>query len=102
MSRDSIWAIVEALGLRPLGLVGINDTWSAFRLRPATQERASAANAVRRHVLRHLVGFGPQLAVVVPARSSQSDHARSQPAGLGRADAPQRTRRDTVVACGHA
>lgn len=35
MNRDSIWALAESLGLRPLGLVGINDTWSAFRLRPA-------------------------------------------------------------------
>jgi hypothetical protein len=34
MNRDSIWAIAERLGLRPLGLVGIDDTWSAFRLRP--------------------------------------------------------------------
>ena len=35
MSRDSIWAIAEKLDLRPLGLVGIDDVWSAFRLRPA-------------------------------------------------------------------
>jgi hypothetical protein len=35
MNRDSIWAIAEGLDLRPLGLVGIDDTWSAFRLRPA-------------------------------------------------------------------
>ena len=36
MSRDSIWAIAEKLGMRPLGLVRVDDTWSAFRLRPAT------------------------------------------------------------------
>ena len=35
MSRDSIWAIAEKMNMRPLGLVGIDDTWSAFRLRPA-------------------------------------------------------------------
>lgn len=35
MNRDSVWAIAEKMGLRPLGLVGIDDTWSAFRLRPA-------------------------------------------------------------------
>ena len=35
MSRDDIWAIAEKLGVRPLGLVGIDETWSAFRLRPA-------------------------------------------------------------------
>lgn len=36
MNRDSIWAIAEKLEMRPLGLVGIDDTWSAFRLRPST------------------------------------------------------------------
>ena len=36
MSRDSIWVIAEKLGMRPLGLVGVDATWSAFRLRPAT------------------------------------------------------------------
>lgn len=35
MNRDSIWAIAEMLDMRPLGLVGIDDTWSAFRLRCA-------------------------------------------------------------------
>lgn len=35
MNRDSVWAIAERIGMRPLGLVGIDDTWSAFRLRPA-------------------------------------------------------------------
>jgi hypothetical protein len=33
MNRNDIWAIAERLRLRPLGLVGIDDTWSAFRLR---------------------------------------------------------------------
>jgi len=35
MSRDDVWALAEKLGLRPLGLLSIDDTWSAFRLRPA-------------------------------------------------------------------
>ena len=35
MSRDSVWAIAEQLGLRPLGLLSIDETWTAFRLRPA-------------------------------------------------------------------
>jgi hypothetical protein len=35
MNRDSVWAVAEELDLRPLGLVSIDDTWSAFRLRPA-------------------------------------------------------------------
>ncbi|MHB1342057.1 MAG: hypothetical protein ACYC77_09600 [Coriobacteriia bacterium] len=36
MNRDSIWAIAEKLDMRPLGLVGVDDTWSTFRLRRAT------------------------------------------------------------------
>ena len=35
MNRDSIWTVAEKMGLRPLGLVSIDDTWSAFRLRAA-------------------------------------------------------------------
>lgn len=35
MNRDTIWALAESLDLRPLGLVGVDETWSAFRLRPA-------------------------------------------------------------------
>jgi hypothetical protein len=36
MNRDTVWAIAEKLDLRPLGLVGVDDTWSAFRLRRAS------------------------------------------------------------------
>jgi hypothetical protein len=35
MSRDSVWAMAEQLDLRPLGLMSVDETWSAFRLRPA-------------------------------------------------------------------
>ena len=35
MNRDSVWYLAETLDMRPLGIVGIDDTWSAFRLRPA-------------------------------------------------------------------
>jgi len=35
MNRDDVWALAEKLDMRPLGLLGIDDTWSAFRLRPA-------------------------------------------------------------------
>jgi len=35
MNRDTVWAVAEKLDLRPLGLVSIDDTWSAFRLRRA-------------------------------------------------------------------
>lgn len=34
MNRDSVWAVAGGLGMRPLGLVGVDETWSAFRLRP--------------------------------------------------------------------
>jgi hypothetical protein len=33
MSRNDVWAIAEELGMRPLGLVSVDDTWSAFRLK---------------------------------------------------------------------
>jgi hypothetical protein len=35
MNRDSVWAVAEKLDMRPLGLVGIDESWSAFRLRRA-------------------------------------------------------------------
>lgn len=34
MNRDSIWEIAERLGMRPLGIIGVDDAWAAFRLRP--------------------------------------------------------------------
>jgi hypothetical protein len=34
MNRDDVWAIAEKLDLRPLGLVSVDETWSAFRLKP--------------------------------------------------------------------
>lgn len=34
MNRDSIWEIAERLGMRPLGIIGVDEAWSAFRLRP--------------------------------------------------------------------
>jgi hypothetical protein len=36
MSRNNVWAVAEKLDLRPLGLVSVDDTWSAFRLRRAS------------------------------------------------------------------
>lgn len=35
LTRDVIWADAERLGLRPLGLMSVDATWSVFRLRPA-------------------------------------------------------------------
>lgn len=34
MNRDSLWPIVAALGLRPIGQVAVDETWSALRFRP--------------------------------------------------------------------
>jgi hypothetical protein len=34
-NRDDVWAVAERLGMRPLGLVSVDDTWSAFRFRQA-------------------------------------------------------------------
>ena len=33
MSRNDVWRVAESLAMRPLGLVSIDDTWTAFRLR---------------------------------------------------------------------
>ena len=34
MSRDDVWAVAEGMGLRPLGIVSVDENWAAFRLRP--------------------------------------------------------------------
>jgi len=34
MNRDTVWEVAEKLGLHPLGLISVDDTWSVFRLRP--------------------------------------------------------------------
>ncbi|HVQ29360.1 MAG TPA: hypothetical protein VMV21_07275 [Vicinamibacteria bacterium] len=36
MNRDTVWAVAESLDLRPLGIVGVDETWSVFRLRRAS------------------------------------------------------------------
>lgn len=33
MSRDDVWAVAEKMGMRPLGIVGVDAAWAAFRLR---------------------------------------------------------------------
>jgi len=33
MNRDTVWAVAEKLDMRPLGIVGVDEVWSAFRLR---------------------------------------------------------------------
>jgi hypothetical protein len=38
MNRDSVWAIAERMDMRPLGLVGVDEIWSAFRLRRAATD----------------------------------------------------------------
>jgi len=35
MNRDTVWAVAEKLDMRPLGIVGVDAVWSAFRLRRA-------------------------------------------------------------------
>ena len=36
VNRDTVWAAAEELDMRPLGIVSVNATWSAFRLRRAS------------------------------------------------------------------
>ena len=33
MSRNDVWASADARGLRPLGLLSVDESWSAFRFR---------------------------------------------------------------------
>lgn len=33
MNRDDVWAVAERMGIRPLGIVSVDDTWAVFRLR---------------------------------------------------------------------
>lgn len=33
MNRNDVWAVADRMRMRPLGLVAIDDAWSAFRLR---------------------------------------------------------------------
>jgi hypothetical protein len=37
MNRDTVWAAAEKLRMRPLGIVSIDETWAAFRLRPGRE-----------------------------------------------------------------
>ena len=36
MNRDDVWGVAEKLGVSPLGLISVDDTWSAFRFKRAT------------------------------------------------------------------
>jgi hypothetical protein len=42
MNRDTVWAVAEKLGMRPLGLLGIDAAWSAFRLRRGASSGGAA------------------------------------------------------------
>ena len=33
MNRDDVWTVGERLGMRPVSLLSVNETWSAFRLK---------------------------------------------------------------------
>jgi hypothetical protein len=35
MNRDTVWSVAKKLDLRPLGLLSVDETWSAFRFRRA-------------------------------------------------------------------
>jgi hypothetical protein len=48
MNRDSVWAVAEKLGLGPLGLVAVDETWSVFRLRRRDEPPRKAAAARQR------------------------------------------------------
>ncbi len=35
VSRDTIWPVAEALGMRPVAMVSIDERWSGFRVKLA-------------------------------------------------------------------
>jgi hypothetical protein len=37
MSRDTIWEVASALGMRPLGVITVNDAWAGFHLKKPAQ-----------------------------------------------------------------
>jgi hypothetical protein len=41
MNRNTVWSVAQGLGMRPLGIVAVDDKWSAFRLRPARGAEAA-------------------------------------------------------------
>ena len=41
-SAHTVWAVAERLGLRPLGLISVDDMWSAFRLKRGDRTTAGA------------------------------------------------------------
>jgi hypothetical protein len=45
MNRDTVWAVAEKLGMRPLGLLSVDDTWSAFRLRRGDAGQRAASRS---------------------------------------------------------
>ena len=37
MNRNTVFAAADKLGMRPLGIVSVDETWAAFRLRPGRE-----------------------------------------------------------------
>ncbi len=40
INRDSVWPILDEYGMRPIGRVAVDDTWSALRFRPLKEGEA--------------------------------------------------------------
>lgn len=85
MNRDTVWAIAEKLDMRPLGLLSVDDAWSAFRLRRAhigqsTGSKGSPTSARRRRRTR---GRGPRLDRHPRAGSRRGADGPVDPAGGG-------------------
>jgi hypothetical protein len=40
INRDTLWPMLSDIGLRPIGQVAIDDTWSALRFRPMKEGEA--------------------------------------------------------------
>jgi hypothetical protein len=46
MNRDTVWAAAEKLDMRPLGIVAVDEIWSAFRLRRAPTGQRTASSRI--------------------------------------------------------
>jgi hypothetical protein len=47
VNRDTVWTVADKLAMRPLGILAVDDVWSAFRLRRACVDERTASSGMR-------------------------------------------------------
>jgi hypothetical protein len=48
LSREEVWAAMEATGWRPVSQIAIDEIWSALRFRPTQDVKSRRYNATRK------------------------------------------------------